>query len=98
MIDQATFDADLAALVDAINSLIAAAEGRAVSAPDLSNEDQAIQDAAAAVAAELEKFTPAPAETPAGGAPGTVTTTEDGTITTVNGSTTTTNADGSPIG
>lgn len=60
-VDQATFDTDLAALVTAIGNLTAAVDAWVASHPDLSAEDTSVQDAAAAVAAELAKLTPAPA-------------------------------------
>ncbi len=62
-IDQTTFDTDLAALVDAINTLITAVNAAIASKPaaDLTAEDQSVQAAAAAVAAELAAVTPPPA-------------------------------------
>ena len=67
MIDQATFDTDLAALVAAIGTLTAAVDAWIAAHPavDLTAEDQQVQAAAAAVAAELAKVTPAPADVPA---------------------------------
>lgn len=63
-VDQTTFDTDLAALVTAIGNLTAAVDAWIASHPDLSAEDQEVQTAAAAVAAELAKITPAPAPAP----------------------------------
>ncbi len=65
-IDQATFDTDLAALVQAITDLDNAVDAFIASKPaaDLTAEDQSVQTAAAAVAAELAKIAPAPAPGP----------------------------------
>jgi len=62
-VDQSTFDTDLAALVTAIGNLTAAVDALIASTPsvDLTAEDTSVQTAAAAVAAELAKITPAPA-------------------------------------
>ena len=59
-IDQQTFDTDLAALVTAINNLDTAVDALIASkwAADLTAEDQSVQTAAAAVAAELAKLAP----------------------------------------
>lgn len=57
-IDQATFDTDLAALVQAITDLDTAVDAWVASHPDLSAEDQSVQSAAAAVQAELAKIAP----------------------------------------
>jgi hypothetical protein len=57
-IDQATFDTDLAALVQAITDLDSAVDAWIASHPDLSAEDQSVQTAAAAVSAELAKLAP----------------------------------------
>jgi hypothetical protein len=65
-IDQATFDTDLAALIQAISDLDTAVEAWIAAHPDvdLTAEDTSVQTAAAAVSAELAKLTPAtpPAE------------------------------------
>lgn len=53
---QEQFDADLKTLTDSIVTLIAAVE--ALPKTDLTAEDQAVKDAAAAVQAELEKLNP----------------------------------------
>jgi len=61
-VSQATFDTDLAALVAAITTLNAAVDAWIAAQPvgvDLSAEDQEVANAAAAVAAELAKVTPA---------------------------------------
>ena len=60
MIDQKTFDTDLAALTTAITNLIAAVDKLIAATPaaDLTAEDQAVQTAAASVQAELTKITP----------------------------------------
>ena len=67
MIDQATFDTDLAALVAAIGTLTAAVDAWIAAHPavDLTAEDQSVLNASAAVAAELANITPAPAAAPA---------------------------------
>ena len=59
-IDQATFDTDLAALVQAVTDLDAAVEAWIAAHPDLdlTAEDTSVQTAAAAVSAELAKLTP----------------------------------------
>jgi hypothetical protein len=59
-IDQATFDTDLAALVQAITDLDTAVEAliASKSTADLTTEDQSVQTAAAAVADELAKLAP----------------------------------------
>jgi hypothetical protein len=57
-IDQATFDTDLAALVQAITDLDTAVDAWIASHPDLSAEDSSVQSAAAAVSAELAKLAP----------------------------------------
>ena len=59
-LDQATFDTDLAALVQAITDLDTAVDAFIASKPaaDLTAEDQSVQTAAAAVAAELAKLAP----------------------------------------
>jgi hypothetical protein len=59
-IDQATFDTDLAALVQAITDLDTAVEAliASKSTADLTTEDQSVQTAAAAVAEELAKLAP----------------------------------------
>ena len=60
-ITQAQFDADLQALVTAINNLIAAVDALPQpGTPDFTAEDQAVQTAAAAVTAEIQKITPPP--------------------------------------
>jgi hypothetical protein len=61
-LDQATFDTDLASLIQAITDLDTAVEAWIGSHPatDLTSEDQAVQAAAAAVTAELANLTPAP--------------------------------------
>jgi chromosome segregation ATPase len=61
-IDQATFDTDLAALVQAISDLDSAVEALIASkaAVDLTAEDTSVQTAAAAVTAELAKLAPTP--------------------------------------
>jgi hypothetical protein len=60
-IDQATFDTDLATLIQSITDLDTAVEAWIASHPatDLTSEDQAVQAAAAAVSAELANLTPA---------------------------------------
>lgn len=72
-IDQATFDTDLAGLISSFGTLVTAVDAFIASHPaaDLTPEDQAVRDAAAAVADELNKLnpptpvpTPAPAPTP----------------------------------
>jgi hypothetical protein len=60
-IDQGTFDTDLAALVAAINNLIAAINTALANKTDLTAEDQEVQTAAASVATELANITPPPA-------------------------------------
>lgn len=62
-IDQATFDTDLAALVQEITNLNAAVDALVASKPaaDLTAEEQQVQAASQAVADELAKITPAPA-------------------------------------
>lgn len=57
-VDQAQFDADLKILTDAIVALIAAVDKLLESKTDFTAEDTAVKDAAAAVAAELEKINP----------------------------------------
>jgi len=65
-IDQATFDTDLAALITAFGTLITAVDALIASKQtDLSAEDQAVKDAAAAIASELAKLNPTPAPEPA---------------------------------
>jgi uncharacterized membrane protein len=67
-IDQATFDSDLAALVSSITNLIAAVDAKIAATPaaDFTAEDATVQQAAASVAAELNKLNPpAPVPTPA---------------------------------
>jgi hypothetical protein len=60
MIDQETFDTDLAALVTAIAALVAAVDALIASkaTADLTAEDTSVQAAAASVADELGKLTP----------------------------------------
>jgi hypothetical protein len=67
-VDQATFDTELAGLVQSITDLGTAIDAFIASQPagvDLTAEAQSVSDAAAAVAAELAKVTPAPAPAPA---------------------------------
>lgn len=57
-VDQATFDTDLAALVTAVEALIAAV--KALPTEDLTAEDQAVINAANDVNAELQALNPTP--------------------------------------
>ncbi len=61
-LSQAQFDTDLAALVKSIGDLVTAVDALIAATPaaDLTTEDQSVQAAAASVAAELAKITPAP--------------------------------------
>ena len=66
-VSQEQFDTDLAALVAAIGTLTQAVDAWIAAHPaaDLTAEDQSVQAASAAVAAELAAITPAPAPAPA---------------------------------
>ena len=57
-VDQATFDTDLAALVTAVEALIAAV--KALPTEDLTAEDQVVINAANDVNAELQALNPTP--------------------------------------
>ena len=57
-VDQETFDTDLAALVTAVEALIAAV--KALPTEDLTAEDQAVINAANDVNAELQALNPTP--------------------------------------
>jgi hypothetical protein len=59
-IDQETFDTDLAGLVSSVGDLVSAVDSWIAAHPeaDFSAEDQSVQDAAAAIKAELDKLNP----------------------------------------
>lgn len=57
-VNEEQFGADLKILTDAIVELIAAVDKLLESRPDLTDEDQAVKDAAASVRAELDKINP----------------------------------------
>lgn len=57
-IDQATFDTDLAALVGSVSNLTTTVDAWIASHPDLSAEDQQVQQASQQVADELAKLQP----------------------------------------